>query len=280
LVSSGGFDIVHAHMFDAELAAVLAKPTIDAPIVATRHFAAPRGSTAPARLVGRLLTRFVSRQLAISQFVATTVEGESVVVEPGVANVADPQSIVSRRQEVLILQRLEPEKRTEIGLSAFAESGLAEEGWRLVIAGDGGEAARLRELAQRLGIGRHCDFVGSVADVDGLYRRAAIFLATRPDEPYGLSVVEAMAHGVPVVAASGGGHLETVGRCEDARLFESGNALSAAKMIAELAHDATARGRYGSRLREIQQQNFTVRRQAESTLATYRAIRGGPVGER
>ncbi len=65
------------------------------------------------------------------------------------------------------------------------------------------------------------ELVGHVAETDALLAGASILLAPAPREPFGLSVVEAMAHGLPVVAAGGGAHLETVG--DDGLLFPRGD---------------------------------------------------------
>jgi len=259
-------------MFDAELAAALATVRSRALIVATRHFAAHRGSSPTARLVGRLLTKVVVEQLAISDFVAAAIEGTSIVVAPGVPDVVQPTAAAERNLEVLLVQRLEQEKGTEVGLEAFARSTLASRGWTLVIAGDGSEKRQLQLLSERLGVAESCRFLGAQSDVESLYRRAAIFLATRAQEPFGISVVEAMAHGLPVIATASGGHHETVGLCAEARLFPPGDAGAAARLLVELADDFEARSRYGALLRDVQQTRFTVERQARRTSEIYRSV--------
>ena len=102
----------------------------------------------------------------------------------------------------------------------WAKSRLADGGWRLLIAGSGSLETPLRELAKALGVEDCVSFLGHVADTDSLLRDAAVLLAPAPAEPFGLSVAEAMAFGVPVVAARGGAHPETLG--PDGRYFEPG----------------------------------------------------------
>jgi hypothetical protein len=252
LARLGRADVVHAHMSDAELAATLALPAIRAKLVVTRHFAQRRGSSPAARALGALAPYVVAEQLAISQFVAESIDGASVVVVPGVRDVDDPAPPERRRSTVLMVQRLAQEKRVEVGIEAFARSDLRRQGWSLEIAGSGPADAELRALADRLDLGESCRFLGQRFDVDALYREAGIFLATRPDEPYGLSVVEAMAHGLPVVAARGGGHSETVGRADEPALFRPGDVDDAARQLSELARDAARRASYGAELRAIQ----------------------------
>jgi glycosyltransferase involved in cell wall biosynthesis len=272
LVRLGRFDIVHAHMSQAELVAALALPVTRAKIVTTRHFARRRGSSPSARAFAALAPVAVGEQLAISGYVAQSIDGSSVVVRPGVPDVADPTPLDDRENVVLVLQRLAPEKHTEVGIESFARSGLAALGWQLEIAGTGEMESELRERADRLGLGESCRFLGQRFDVDTLYRRASIFLATRPDEPYGLSVLEAMSYGLPVVAPRGGGHVETVGIAAGATLFPPGDLDAAASMLERLATAPALRAQYGGELRRIQQERFTIATQVDATLAVYRRL--------
>jgi glycosyltransferase involved in cell wall biosynthesis len=272
LVRHRGVDLVHAHMTAAELVAVASSPIMRRPVVATRHFAQRRGSSRPARLAGRLATARVAAQLAISQYVADTVEGPTVIVPPGTAEHARVATASERQPVVLVTQRLEVEKRTDLALRAWQESGLAGEGWRLLVAGGGQQRESLEGLAARLDIAESVDFLGPRDDIEPLHQRASILLAPRPDEPFGLSVVEAMAAGLPVVAARGGGHLETVGAAPGAALYEPTDTQGAGRLLADLAADATRRDRYGAALRTIHHERFTVDRQVAATLEVYRSV--------
>jgi glycosyltransferase involved in cell wall biosynthesis len=266
------FDVVHVHMTAAELASVLASPLIRSPMVATRHFAQHRGSSPPARVVGQVLSPRMSAQLAISRFVAERIEGTSEVIPPGVDDIAAPAIPGQREQMVLVAQRLDPEKHTDLALEIWQQSGLAAQGWRLEVAGEGQERSRLGAHAERLGVGASCHFLGAQRDMAALYRRASILLAPRPDEPFGLSVVEAMASAVPVLASGGGGHLETVGAVEGAALFPPGDAVMGGRMLAELAANPERRATYGDALRSLQQERFGARRQVHDTLTVYRRL--------
>ena len=102
-----------------------------------------------------------------------------------------------------------PEKRTDVAIRAFAASGLADDGWRLKVAGHGSLLVELERLTEELGISARVDFLGPRRDVAELMSRSAILLAPCPIEGLGLVVLEAMAAQLPVVA-SAGGHLETL----------------------------------------------------------------------
>lgn len=262
--------VVHAHMTAAELAAVL---TARAPVVATRHFAEHRGSSPAARAVGRAVTTRIDAQVAISRFVADRVEGPSVVAHPGVPTVPAPARPADREPVVLIAQRLEAEKRTDLGLRIWAASGLGDQGWRLRIAGSGALRPELEAMATRLRVDGSVEFLGARSDVDHLLSTAGILFAPRPDEPYGLSVVEAMAHGVPVVAGAGGGHSETVGSVPGAVLVPAQDVAAAGRMLAALAADPDRRAAYGAALRTAQQQHFDLAGHADAVAAVYQEVR-------
>ncbi|MEV7973357.1 glycosyltransferase family 4 protein [Cellulomonas sp. NPDC089187] len=261
--------VVHAHMTAAELAAVL---TARAPVVATRHFAQRRGNSPVARAVGRVLTARIAAQVAISGFVADRVEGRSVIAHPGVPPAPEPPTD-DRRPVVLIAQRLEPEKRTDLGLRIWAESGLAGRGWQLWIAGDGALRTELPSLARRLGVAESVRFLGPRGDIDHLLSTVGILLAPRPDEPYGLSVVEAMAHGLPVAAGAGGGHDETVGTVPGAVLLPTRDTRAAGRLLAGLAADPARRVRYGAALRDAQHHRFDLASHAAAVAAVYAEVR-------
>jgi glycosyltransferase involved in cell wall biosynthesis len=264
-------DVVHVHMTASEVAGVIAALGADASVITTRHFADPRGSTPLNRWVGRQAAARIDAQIAVSAFAADFVEGPSSVVHAGVREqpAVDP---AARRRTVLVAQRLESEKCTALALEAFAASELADAGWELVVAGDGSLKAALEREVEQLGIAGATRFLGHRHDVEDLMASAGFLLAPRADEAYGLSVVEAMAAGLPVVAASGGGHLETVGTVSGAALFPPGNVRAAGTILRELAADEVGRAAYGDRLRSAQRARFTLDAQQRATDAVYRSV--------
>ncbi|MPN44901.1 D-inositol-3-phosphate glycosyltransferase [bioreactor metagenome] len=129
----------------------------------------------------------------------------------------------------------------------------------------------LEALAARLVPGQ-VRFLGHRADVPQRMARAAMVLASCKVEGLGLSVVEAMALGVPVVAAAAGGHLETVGGVADAALFAPDDEHEAGGLLRELAADPQRRADYGARLREYQRAEFALPEQASRTEKVYRSL--------
>ncbi len=95
---------------------------------------------------------------------------------------------------------LRPEKNVARLLRAFA---LLPHG-RLVIVGDGPELPALRVLANSLGITPRIEFAGHHQDTAAFYARFDIFALASDTEQMPLSVIEAMASGLPVVSTSVG----------------------------------------------------------------------------
>lgn len=265
-------DVINTHMTDADLAVVAARISSrgDPAIVSTRHFAQRRGSIGP-RLPYRFAERRIDADISISSAVAAAVEVPSTVVYPGVEPVteSDPSP---RRRTILIAQRLQPEKHTALGLHAFAASGLASLGWVLQIAGSGSDEPSLRTLADQLEISHAVRFLGFRTDLARLMTEAGILLATSPFEHFGLTVLESMSAALPVVAADAAGHAEMLGGLDERALFAPDDVTAAARSLRALADDDEGRTRLGSLERDRQSSTFTLRGQADGTLAVYRDV--------
>ena len=267
LAEGGRVDLVHAHMTAGEVAAVAARAWHRAPVVATRHFASRRARSLP-NVVGKAIRLGLAEQIAISRFVAAGIGERSVVVYNGVPK-RDPARLVTR--QVLMMQRLDAEKAPAVGIRAWAESGLGESGWTLVVAGSGHLAGFLKSLGSQLGVVGSVRFLGRVSDTDALLEASSILLAPAPAEPFGLSVTEAMAHGVPVVAAEGGAHTETLG--PGGSFFDPGDAKSAAEHLLRLSGDLRLRRAEGRRLRQRQQELFSLENHVSRLEELYRWVR-------
>lgn len=264
-------DVVNTHMTAGDVAAVLARLASpgDPPIVATRHFASRRGSTGPG-LVYRLVERAIDQEISVSRAVASEIRVPSTVIHPGVEVDSVPGPVPARRPVILIAQRLQPEKNTEVGLSAFAASGLAAEGWTLEVAGEGPELEPLRRRSAELGLADAVRFLGFRDDIADLMRRSSLLLAPAPFEHFGLTVLEAMSTGLAVVASDAGGHSEMLAGLDPRALFPPGDAERAAAGLRELAADEPARTALGAQELARQRAEFTLRSQAEKTERVYR----------
>lgn len=268
-------DVINTHMTAADVAAVIAligsrpRPAL----VSTRHFtdARGRGTGIP---FDRLIGHRIDAEISISRAVAASISRPSTVVHSGV-EIIDAPALV-RRHTVLMAQRLEAEKRTDLGIRAFAASGLQREGWALEIAGDGAERTRLESLAAKLGVDAR--FLGFRDDVPALMQSAGLFLAPCTVEGLGLAVIEALAAGTPVVAADAGGHSEILDGLDPSALYVAEDPSAAAASLRSLATDKRRRTALGAAGRDRQRRDFSLAGQAAATEAVYRtaiAVRDG-----
>jgi glycosyltransferase involved in cell wall biosynthesis len=162
-----------------------------------------------------------------------------VVVPLGVAT--DPGEVIPQPESppyVLTLSRLDRKKRLDVVISAFHQVTVAGQlaHWRLVIAGDGG-ASYVRELKRLAANGPAASRIQFTGWVDGpvkaaWLRGASVLAAPSAQENFGMSVVEAMAVGVPVIvstrvnlapaiASAGAGWLAEPQRGSFARVLEA-----------------------------------------------------------
>jgi glycosyltransferase involved in cell wall biosynthesis len=261
-------DLLHAHMTAADLAAVVGRPVVRRPVVSTLHFAHRRGHSPATRTLYRSLRPFITTEVAISRFVAAEAGGDPIVIPNGIPT-TPPAPSDGRENVVVMAQRLEREKDTATALRAWREAGLRHAGWSLQLLGGGAERSALARQAADLGLDGSVELVGSVDDVAARLRRASLFVATAPAEPFGLAVVEAMAAGLPVVAADGGAHRETIAPASPGTLFPPGDASAAARILDELGADAERRATLAATGRARFEAEYTIETHVDRLEALY-----------
>ena len=149
---------------------------------------------------------------------------------------------------------LRPEKNLGRLLRAFA---LLPEGCqaRLVIAGDGPERAALEALARELGVAARVRFTGHVADPARLYGGFDLFALSSDTEQMPLTVLEAMAAGLPVVATEVG-DVRAMLCPENGPFVGPKEAAALAERLRDLLADAALRQRIGATNRAKAEQDY------------------------
>lgn len=176
----------------------------------------------------------------------------------------------------LSVGRLEAYKGFGDALAAFerlAEHGRLPQRWAWVVVGEG-PYRRVLERRRRRGLASHLVLAGRVSDtlLHALYARADVFVHATRFEGSSLVTLEAMAHGLPVVATRAGGLPDKVLDGRTGRLVPPGDVDALAGALAELAGAADRRRAMGKLGLELALERFSWPVLAERTLALYEEL--------
>ncbi|NJN16209.1 MAG: glycosyltransferase family 4 protein [Oscillochloris sp.] len=170
--------------------------------------------------------QFVCNSHEVAGRIARFYRRDAVVIPPPVE--LPPYAPQSPASFYLAGGRLIPYKRIELAVEAFTHLGLP-----LKIFGDGRDRARLEQIA-----GPNIEFLGWVDETTrrDLFARCCAFLFPG-EEDFGITPLEAMAAGRPVIAYAAGGALETVLDGVTGRFFAAPNAADLAVAVARSRGD-------------------------------------------
>jgi glycosyltransferase involved in cell wall biosynthesis len=209
------FDVVHAHNYHASplLLAALARPPT---LVVTPHLNdRPHSRLAeylhrPYKLLGRWALHRADAIVCVSNAERSHIQvdfgiaSQKIHVVPNGVNpdAAMHPSARDAREPALILYvgRLEAYKRVQRLIRSIA---ILPEPFHLVIVGDGPYRKTLQRQMSALRVERRVQFLGRISDDElrSLYRRAGVVANVSSAEAFGLTVLEAVARGCPVVCS-------------------------------------------------------------------------------
>ena len=261
------FDVIHCHsfFFVGCLGAYLAQRR-GTPLVFTyhtrftkyTHYVPLNPAFTESRFVwlSREFSNRCDRIIAPTRFTADELNGYGVskpidVLPTGVdlsmfeGGCTQPETLRARSGGPIALYagRLGKEKNLDLVLDAFALVAARLPRARLVIAGEGPYEAELRRRAESLPCAQSIEFTGALEkpDLGAWYRAADAFVFASTTETQGLVLVEALSHGVPVVAVDCPVSREVVGRGKAGTLVGATPQAFADALERALTTDATAR---------------------------------------
>ncbi len=142
----------------------------------------------------------------------------------------------------------------------------------LTLAGDGPDLAPSRALARELGIAERVIFLGERDALPELLAPADVFVLSSSEESFGLSALEAMSCGTPVVATRVGGISEVVDDGVSGLLAEADDLEGFAAHLRSLLFDRPRARRMGDAAREVALTRFTRAAVVEKYEALYRRL--------
>jgi glycosyltransferase involved in cell wall biosynthesis len=302
--SDGGWspDVVHAHFWMSGLAALTARARYPVAVVQTFHALGSvkrrhqgEKDTSPPRRIEyeRVLGQQVDRVIAqcadeVAELVALGVPRRRIALIPSGVDLhrftpSGPLAAPRNGRRILAVGRLVERKGYGDLIEALA---LLPEAEVLIVGGP--PAARLgrdpvarllRQQAAERGVADRLRLVGAVAaeEMPRWYRSAELVACPAWYEPFGLTALEAMACGVPVVAYAVGGFIDTVVDAVTGTLVPPRDHRALATAMRGLLSDPVLRQQLGAAAVDRARSCYSWTRAAEQVLAVYRQLTGATV---
>lgn len=140
------------------------------------------------------------------------------------------------------VSRQDDNKNQILALRAFAKLHEKMNNIKLVLVGDGNQHSNLISEAKKLGLQDVVSFPGEVSNAEDYLANADIYLSTSHREGLPLSMLEAMAAGLPIISSNVGGCSDIV--VNNGILFEDNNEEQLLKAMDKLANDESLRNEY------------------------------------
>lgn len=294
-------DILHTnHPFASGAAALREARSANIPIVFTNHtrydlymraylpFLPPALGRAYLTTALPRFCHAVDRVIAPSAGLADVLRGlkvkASLKVIPNGIDVAyfssgDPtgwrERLGASAEEILLIfvGRLTKEKNVRLLVEAFATAAAACPRAHLALAGGGNEKPALEAIAIRAGVAGRVHFTGPLSynQVPNLLAAGDAFVTASVSEVHPLTVIEALAAGLPVVGIHSPGISDTIRHGWNGLLAHDTQTQSLAAQITELCRSAEARATLSAAARQSAQ-DYAIERTAGLLLDEYRAV--------
>lgn len=297
VIRNNGFELVHTHGVRANLLGRLAsRQAGKRKVITTVHsllekdypgFLYRLGNSLAESLTRSLTDHFITvsgglKEKLISQGVPEekiTVIYNGIVMEEfnperKAGNIRRKFGLDASAPLVGIVARLHPVKGHRFFLEAAREVLQQRPDVRFLIVGDGPLRPSLEELAAQLGIAGQVTFTGFVEDIPSIMSELQLLVISSLWEGFGLTAVEAMALGVPVVSSEAGGLPEVILHGETGLLVPPANSTALARGIIWMMDHPEAVVEMTKRAGAAVRENFTAAAMARRTEELYRRLAG------
>jgi glycosyltransferase involved in cell wall biosynthesis len=249
-------DIVHVHNPTSLRYAALSKLNPKASIVVTLH----GDQDTHARLGTDFEWWLTSAAVVVSRAAVATLRlsrraGPLTVIHNGIAraSVTTPRHVPSPHMAGpqvflgIMVARMDGRKGHHTlvrSLHQLKETGISV---RVLVVGDGIDRTNIEERAREYGLGHEdLQFLGRRSDIEDLLSAADFFVLPSDIEGVPMAILEAMAHGLPIIASKVGGIPEVIDDERDGLLIPPGDPPALAAAIQRLASDTMLRRSLGS----------------------------------
>jgi len=221
LIADGGYDVVHAHLYRSQIYGRPAAWVAGVPVIVSTEHSIGETHLERRKMTAGVRALYLATELMSDMTVAVSgtvrerlvkwgVRPRKVAVIPNGVDLTRVEFDATAREKVRgefgiapsdyvigVLGRLDANKQFDMVIEAAAP--LLGDGRRLLIVGKGDERAHLEEVARRCGVADRVIFAGERHDVAAMLSAMDLFVASSKQETFGLSVLEALANGAPVL---------------------------------------------------------------------------------
>jgi glycosyltransferase involved in cell wall biosynthesis len=280
LLRSQKIRVVHTHNSGAMIYGALAARIARAgAVIHTRHgqrFGASRGQTLRFAWTARLVDRVVgvsedtARQCLSDGIAAKRVR----MIRNGIDLTRFTPTEHPADGPAVLVARLAPEKDLPNLMQAAAILTGQDPSFRLLIAGSGPCFEETRQSIGQLGLTRHVELLGERSDIPAILARSSLFVLSSKTEGISLTLLEAMACGLPVVATRAGGNGEVVQDGQTGWIVPVGDPGQLAIAIQRLRRDPIEAKRFGAAGRSRVESEFNVLRMVLEYERLYEEVLG------
>lgn len=275
-------DIVHSHNTLAHFYAAIAAKLAGVRVVVNTQHGRGCGNSWRARAQFRIANLFTDRIVGVSEDAADLCRRDdrfsrrkTTTIWNGIDLDRFEYHGPAANSVAISVARLSPEKDFSTLLRAvwiliqdFPE-------FRLQIVGDGPERGHLKTLSHDLKLDEHIEFLGECSDVPQRLAKAGFFVSATRTEGISLTLLEAMATGLPVVTTRVGGNPEIVQEGRTGRLVKEGCPERLANAMREMLLDRDGWPVMGELARQRVEQHFNVRSMVRQYESLYDELLGG-----
>ena len=175
------------------------------------------------------------------------------------------------KKVILYVGRIGFEKRLEVLLRSLTM--VRSTDWCLVVVGSGPQLDEYKKQAMALGLAERAIFTGFVKGdlLNGAYGCADMFVSPSDSETFGLTLIEAMAFGLPVIGVDKLGPGELIKDGRNGFLVKPGDSRAMAGLIDRLLREPGLRPGIGAEAKKTAE-SFAIGRSAEATLKMYKEL--------
>jgi glycosyltransferase involved in cell wall biosynthesis len=225
-------DVIHTHFLRENYISIISKVLGNkVKLINTRHMLIKNSKS--VAYSNRFMTKFNYKVIAVSKAVEELLIDEGIspnkvqLIYTGINldNWSSEKNLEFRNEfnidkdEILIasVARFSEEKGHEFLINSIAamrqtmkSRGISDLKFKFILAGDGNLLNKTRELAQTLGIDSDIIFTGHRNDINHILRACDLFISHSKSEAFGISILEALASGLPVISTDSGGSREII----------------------------------------------------------------------